>query len=157
MSKDELIDLLKTHKQTTAKKDLNLNEISKLKRDIEKIETDYSTNITPTYQEGSKSNQVSSKVENAVVKKDTRIVEIEEKIEQLEEENKELDYILNQVNIRLGSLKRLEKEIITDYYINEMDCKTIGIETYWRVINQTRSERTVARKIEEITEKMLKL
>lgn len=157
MSKEELIELLKKHKQTTAKKDLNLNEIKKLKRDIEKKKHDYSTSTTQTYQEGSRGNEVTSKVENAVVKKDERIIEMEETIKRLEEEIIDLDYELNQVNIRLGSLKRLEKEIITAYYIDEMDYKTIGIEVYWRVINQTRSERTVARKIEEITEKMLKL
>lgn len=157
MSKDELIELLKTYKQTEAKRDLNLNEINKLKRDIEKIEADYSTNMTPTYQEGSKSNQISSKVENIVIRKDARIGEKEERIKQLEEENEDLDYKLKKVDIRLGSLSRLQKEIITDYYINEMDYKTIGIETYWRIINQTRSEKTVARKIEEITEKILKL
>ena len=157
MSKDELIELLKTHKQTTAKKDLNLNEINKLNRDILKIKADYSINMTPTYQEGSKSNRTNSKVENAIVRKDERIAEKEEAIKRLEEENEELDYILNQVNIRLGSLTRLEKEIITDYYINQMGCRTIGMETYWRVINQTRSEKTVTRKVDEITEKLLKL
>lgn len=157
MSKEELIELLKMHKQMTAKRDLNLNEIDKLRRDIAKLEKSYEVKITPVYEEGSRSNQMSSKVENAVVRKEIKIIEKEEMIRRLEGENEELDYVLNQVNIRLGSLKRLEKEIITDYYINEMDYKTIGIETYWRVINQTRSERTVARKIDEITEKMLKL
>ncbi len=157
MNKDELIELLKTHKYTTAKRDLKLNEIEKLKRDIQKIETNYNVKITSVYQEGSKSNEVSSKVENMIVKKDNKIIEIQEEINKIEEEVKELNYVLSQVNIRLGSLKRLEKEIITDYYINEMDYKTIGIETYWRIINQTRSERTVARKIDEITEKLLKL
>lgn len=157
MSKDELIGLLKNYKQTMARRDLNLSEIDKLNRDIKKIEGDYCIKITTRYQEGGKSNRVCSDVENSVVKKDIRIIEMEEKIIGLEEENEELNYKLRQVDVRLGSLSRLEKEIMVDYYINEMDYKTIGIETYWKMINQTRSEKTVARKIEEITQKILKL
>lgn len=157
MSKEELIELLKTHKQTIAKKDLNLNEIGKLKRDIEKIEIDYSTNITPIYQEGSKSNQVSSKIENAVVKKDAKIIEIKEKIRQLEEENKELDYTLNQVNIRLGALTYTEKTVLTSRYIDEMEYDDIGNEVFYRIRHQTRSVDAIKKICKKALSKMLRL
>lgn len=157
MNKDELIELLKTHKQTTAKKGLNLNEINKLKRDIEKIKSDYNTSIVSTYQEGSKSNKVSSKVESAVLKKDERIIEKEEIIKRLEEEIIDLDYELNQVNIRLGSLSRLEKEIITAYYIDEMDYDEIGNDVFYHIKHQTRSRDTIKRTISQIMHKLAKL
>ena len=157
MSKEELIELLKKHKEKQSKKALRLEERQRLERRIAKIEADYETNMTPIYQEGGRGNQTTSKVENKILTKKEKIEEIEEQIKRIDEEIIELDYELNQVNIRLGSLSRLEKEIITAYYIDEMDYKTIGVEIYWQIINQTRSERTVARKIEEIMEKMLKL
>lgn len=157
MSKEELIRLLKTYKEKQSKKALRLEERQRLERRIAKIEADYETNMTPIYQEGGRGNQTTSKVERKILTKKEKIEEIEEQIKKIHEEIIDLDYELNQVNIRLGSLSRLEKEIITAYYIDEMDYKTIGVEVYWRIINQTRSERTVARKIEEITEKMLKL
>ena len=157
MSKDEIIKLLKTHKQKKAKKDLNLNEISKLNRDIKKIEADYSTNITPIYQEGSKSNQVSSKVENAVMKKDIRIIEKKEKIRQLEEEITELDYILNQVNIRLGALTYIEKTVLTARYIDEMEYDDIGNNVFYDIKHQTRSGDAIKKLCKKAVEKMLKL
>lgn len=157
MSKEEFIRLLKTYKGKQSKKALRLEERQRLERRIAKIEADYETNMTPVYQEGGRGNQTTSKVENKILTKKEKIEEIEEQIKRIDEEIIELDYELNQVNIRLGSLSRLEKEIITAYYIDEMDYKTIGVEIYWQIINQTRSERTVARKIEEIMEKMLKL
>ena len=157
MNRDEFIQLLKEYKINQAKKDLNLLEKKRLLKEIEKLQDDYNVNITPTYQEGSKGNQVTSKVENMVERKDSRINEKLARIEEIDKKNEELDDRLNMVNIRLGSLNRLEKEIITDYYINELDYKTIGIETYWRIINQTRSEDTVKRKIDKIMQKMLKL
>lgn len=157
MSKEELIELLGSHKEKQSKKALRLEEKQRLQRRIAKIEADYETSLTPTYQEGGRGNQTTSKVESKILTKKEKIEEIEEQIKKIDEEIIDLDYELNQVNIRLGSLSRLEKEIITAYYIDEMDYKTIGVEVYWRIINQTRSERTVARKIEEIMEKMIKL
>lgn len=157
MNKEELIGLLKTHREKESKKALRLEEKQRLQRKIAKIEVDYETSLTTTYQEGGRGNQTTSKVENKILTKKEKIEEIEQQIKIIDEEIVELDYELNQVNIRLGSLKRLEKEIITAYYIDGIDCRTIGKEVYWRIIEQTRSEKTVARKIEEIMEKLLKL
>lgn len=157
MSKEELIELLGSHKEKQSKKVLRLEEKQRLQRRIAKIEADYETSMIPIYQEGGRGNQTTSKVENKILTKKEMIEEIERQIEKIDEEIVDLNYELNQVIIRLGSLSRLEKEIITAYYIDEMDYKTIGVEIYWQMINQTRSERTVARKIEEIMEKMLKL
>ena len=153
MNKDELIELLRTHKQTSAKRDLNLNDIGKIKRDIKKIENDYSTNITPTYQEGSKSNEMSSKVESAVIRKDTRIIEKEEIIRKLEEENEDLNYILNQVNIRLGSLTYIEKTVLTSRYIDEMEYDYIGNKVFYEIKHQTRGEDAIKKICKKSTEK----
>lgn len=157
MSKEELIELLKTHNQTTAKKDLNINEINKLEREIKKAMNNYSTNIVSTYQEGSKSNKISSKVENAVIKKDTKVIEMEERIKQLEEENKELDYILNQVNIRLGALTYIEKTVLTSRYIDEMEYDDIGNNVFYRIKHQTRSVDAIKKICKRAINKMLSL
>jgi len=157
MSKEELIELLKTHKYTTAKKALNLNDINKLKRDIAKIEKNYNINITPVYQEGSKSNQVSSKVENVIVKKDMEIIEKEEMIKKLEEENEDLDYVLNQVNIRLGSLTYIEKTVLTARYIDEMEYDYIGNEIFYDIKHQTRGEDAIKKICKKALNKMSKL
>lgn len=157
MSKDELIELLKTHKQKTAKKDLNLNEINKLNRDIVKAEADYSISMTPTYQEGSKSNKISSKVENVIVRKDEKIIEMKEMIKHLEEENEELNYTLNQVNIRLGALTYIEKAILTARYIDEMEYDYIGNIVFYDIKHQTRGEDAIKKMCNRALEKILKL
>ncbi len=155
MSKEELIKLLKKHKQTTAKKGLNLNDIDKLKRDIEKIKRDYSTSTTQTYQEGSRSNEVTSKVENAVVRKDEKIIEKEEEIKRLEEEIIDLDYELNQVNIRLGALTYIEKTVLEARYIDEMEYDDIGNKVFYDIKHQTRSEDTIKKICKKALSKML--
>lgn len=157
MSKDEMIELLKSYKEKKAKKDLRLEEKRRLERDKKILENDYSTNTTPTYMEGGRSNQVSSKVESKICKKDSRILEIEKRINELDEEIEELNYYLNQVNIRLGSLNELENKIITAYYIDEQDYDYIGNITYYEVKHQTRSEETIKRMIGQIINKLTKL
>lgn len=157
MNKEELIDLLKEYKKNQAKKDLRILEKKRLLKAIGKIDDDYEVSITPIYQEGSKGNQVTSKVENKVVKKDEKVEDIEKRIKDLDEEIEDLDYKLKQIDIRLGSLKRIEKEVITAFYVDEMDPYDIGNDTYYRIKHQTRSEKTIKRMIEKITEKLLKL
>ena len=128
-----------------------------MNRDIKKIESDYSIKITPSYQEGGKSNQVCSRVENAVVKKDTRVVEMGDRIRELEEENKELDYILNQVNIRLGALTYTEKTVLMSRYIHEMEYDDIGNDVFYRIKHQTRSVDGIKKICKKALSKMLRL
>lgn len=157
MSKEELIELLKTYKGKQSKRALRLEERQRLERRIAKIEADYETNMTPIYQEGGRGNQTTSKVENKILTKKEKIEGIEEQIKRIDEEIIELDYELNQVNIRLGSLSRLEKEIITAYYIDNQDYNYIGNVTYYEVKHQTRSGDTIKRIITQILSKLTKL
>ena len=83
MSKEELIELLKTYKGKQSKRALRLEERQRLERRIAKIEADYETNMTPIYQEGGRGNQTTSKVENKILTKKEKIEGIEEQIKRI--------------------------------------------------------------------------
>lgn len=157
MSKEEIIDLLKTYKEKEARKSLRIQDKQSLQRRRAKIEVDYETNMTSIYQEGGKGNQTTSKVENKILMKKEKIEEITKQIKEINEEIVELDYELAQVNIRLGSLNELENKIITAYYIDNQDYNYIGNVIYYEVKHQTRSEETIKRMVAQILNKLTKL
>jgi hypothetical protein len=158
MNKEDIIELLKEHKQKEAQ--LKLKENAKKRKELnlqELKEIGYNPKITPTYSEGGKSNLVNSKVEQDVINLDEKISSLKKEIKELEKEIEILRLDVDEINIRLGALTYLEKELLTDYYINKMSLEDIGNITYYRVKHQTRSESTVKRKIETIIEKMSKI
>lgn len=157
MSKDELIELLGRHKEKEAKKALKERRIKQLEKEIKQLEEDYNTNIIPKFLEGGRSNETTSKVENKVCKKNNREQEIEEEIKKLKQEIDGLNYELDMVNIRLGSLNRLEKEIITARYIDKEDYHYIGNITYYNVKHQTRGEDAIKKIIEKIMNRLINL
>ena len=157
MSKEELIELLGKHKEKEAKKALKQNRIKQLEKEKESSKEDYNTNTTTNFMEGGRGNETTSKVENKVCKKDNREQEIEEEIKTLKQEIEKLDYELDQVNIRLGSLNRLEKEIITARYIDKEDYYYIGNITYYNVRHQTRGEEAIRKMIEKIMNRLTNL
>lgn len=155
MNREEIIETLKRYKEKQGK--LELKKLEKRKKEIKlkhKEEEEIKTSITQSYTQGSKTNQVSSKVENSVVKKSEKIEELKKEIKDLEKEIELLEIEVEEVNIRLGSLTYLEKEIITAYYIDEISYKDIGNITYYKIKHQTRSEDTIKRMIAKIIEKL---
>lgn len=158
MNKDEMIEMLKQFKTKEAQ--LKLKEIDFKKKTIELnkiMEEEYSINITPKYTEGSKSNEISSKVENAVIRKSAKIIELEEELKKLQEEIDVLKLDVEEINVRLGTLSYIEKEVLTDYYVNENKLEDIGNFTYYRLRQQTRSAKTIKRLIENAVNKLAKI
>ena len=158
MNKDEIISLLKQSKEKEAQ--LEMRKIEKRKKEIQLEylkQEEYKINITPAYTEGMKSNIISSKVEKLVINKDSEIERLEKEIKEIEKEIEllELDVKIN--NIVLGTLTYLEKEILIDYYVNEMSLTDIGNLTYYRIRQQTRGEKTIKRMIERAFYKLEKI
>lgn len=158
MSKDEIIELLKTYKEKQAK--LGLKKLEK-KRKLTQLknlkEEEINTKITQNYTEGGKTNQVSSKTENSIVKREERIANLREEIEVLDKEIEVLEIDVEEVDIRLASLTFLEKEIITAYYIDKFSYAEIGNLVYYRIKQQTRTEESIKKMIERIVKKLKKL
>lgn len=158
MSKDEIIELLKTYKEKKAK--LGLKKLEK-KRKLTQLknlkEEEINTKITQNYAEGGKTNQVSSKTENSIVKREERIANLREEIEALDKEIEVLEIDVEEVDIRLTSLTFIEKEIITAYYIDGFSYAEIGNLVYYRIKQQTRTEESIKKMIERIVKKLKKI
>lgn len=158
MSKDELIDLLKEFKKKEAQ--LKLKEIERKKKELlltELEEQEHEINITSTYTEGSKSNEIKSKVESTVVNRDEEINELKDEIKELDKEIDLLKLEVEEINVRLGMLNYIEKEILTDYYVNESKLEDIGNFTYYRLRQQTRGVKAIKRIIEKALKKMVEV
>ena len=80
-----------------------------------------------------------------------------EKIEELEADVRKLREKVDLIDDRLESLKYKEREILMAYYIDGRTAEDIGNNLYFRLFNQTRSNRHIQRIIEKATEKMLNL
>lgn len=158
MNKNEIIELLKNYKERQAKLDLKKNEKRRKEIQLERLkEEEYSINITPIYAEGGKGNGTNSKVESAVVNKSSDIEILEKELVNLGREIELLEIDLKDTDIRLGTLTYLEKEVLTDYLINEMTCSEIGNLTIYKIKRQTRSERTIREIIKKALEKLEKI
>lgn len=158
MNKNDIIELLKNYKERQAKLDLKRNEKRRKEIQLEKLkEKDFEINIVPNYSEGGKGNGTSSKTENAVVRKDSDIKSLEKELKELEREIELLELDVKDIDIRLGMLTYLEKEILVDYLINEMTYEEIGNLTYYKLRQQTRGEKAIKRIIEKAFSKLEKI
>lgn len=158
MQKEELIELLKTKKEKEGQLRLKENEKRRTEIKLKELEEeDYAIGMSPVYAEGSKGTKNDSKVENIVMNKDARFQELKLKIKQLDKEIELLRLEIDEVDVRLGCLSRLEKEILEDRFVNEMTLDDIAHETYYRVRRQTRTTKTINRIIENSLQKMAKI
>lgn len=157
MNRDEIIDLLKKSKTKEAK--LRLKEIEKQKKEIQlnELKKEYKINITPVFSEGGKGNAVNSKVESAVVNKYSDIEELEKEIKELKKEIEILSLEVEETNVRLGTLSYMEKEILTDYFVNGMSYEDIGNFTYYKIRQQTRGVKAIKRIIDRALDKLLEI
>lgn len=163
MTKEELVKLLKEHRENTAK--LKLKE--KEKRMYEKrlngcIEIENS--ITAAYgvnQDIHSQNQISNKVEKATLdsiqKTENMRKEAEEKIKELNPIIEELKSIVEEGKIRLEALYYKEREIITAYYVDNREAEEIGKNLYFRLYNRTCSAENIYRIVKKATKKLLEL
>ena len=158
MSKEELIELLRDYKENKAKLNIKLKELKNNRIKLKEI--DVETSITSSFginQDIHSKNQISNKVLKEIEENETKKEVAKEKIEELEADVRKLREKVDLIDDRLESLKYKEREILVAYYIDGRTAEDIGNNLYFRLFNQTRSNRHIQRIIEKATEKMLNL
>lgn len=158
MNKDELILLLKKYKENKAKLKLKLREKEGLLRRIESIkDITISASSTGINNDIHSKNAISDKVGNSATKNTDTTMELEQKLKEVEIEIKELEYKIEEIDIRLEALKKREREVLIDYYVEGNTYEQIGNITYYKLFGQTRSEKAIQKMVERATEKMFNL
>lgn len=163
MTKEELIQLLKEHRETVAKLKLRRKEKSNYEKILRrKVEIEAAISASNNINSDIRSkNKISDKVGNTVSESLDR-----EKIDKqkAKEEIKELEIIINElenkvkeVDIRLNSLYYKEREILTAYYVDHRTAEDICQRLYFKLFNRTCSPRYIRKVIQENTEKILNL
>lgn len=158
MSKEELIELLRDYKENKAKLNIKLKELKNNRIKLKEI--DVETSITSSFginQDIHSKNRISNKVLKKIEENETKKEVAKEKIEELEADVRKLREKVDLIDDRLESLKYKEREILVAYYIDGRTAEDIGNNLYFRLFNQTRSNRHIQRIIEKATEKMLNL
>ena len=158
MNKEELINLLKNYKENNAKLNIKLKELKTARINLKC--DDFETSTTSSLginQDIHSKNKISNKVLDKIEKNDERREVTKQKISDLEAEVRELREKVDTVKDRLDGLKYKEREILMAYYIDGRTAEDIGNNLYFRLFNQTRSNRHIQRIIENATNKMLNL
>lgn len=163
MTKEELIILLKEHKENVAKLRLRKKEKRYYENKLNAkphIETSISSSPGINADIRSK-NSISDKVGDAVVKELTKIEEEKEeakaKIAELEPIIQELEDKVEEAEIRLNCLYYKEREVLTAYYVENRTAEDISQNLYFKLFSRTCSPRYIRILIQESTEKILKL
>lgn len=158
MTKETLILLLKQYKENKAKLKLKLREKEKLLRRIEQLkDVTISAVSTEINNDIHSKNSISDKTGNSASNNIDKAKEYQEQLDILEQEIIELNDVIEEIDIRLDSLKYKEKQILIAYYIDGCTYEDIGNRVYWELFKQTRSERHIRRMIERCTEKIISL
>lgn len=158
MNKEELINLLKNYKENNAKLNIKLKELKTARINLKC--DDFETSTTSNFginQDIHSKNKISNKVLDKIEKNNERREVAKQKISNLEAEVRELREKVELVKDRLDGLKYKEREILMAYYIDGRTAEDIGNNLYFRLFNQTRSNRHIQRIIENATNKMLNL
>lgn len=158
MTREQLITLLKRYKENKSKLRLKLREKEKILRQLELIKEEELKSNENDVNSGIRSkNSISDKVGNFASKITDKENELKLELQALEKEIEELSSIVEEIDIRLDSLKYKEREILIAYYIDGCTYEDIGNRVYLKLFNQTRSDRHIRRMIERCTDKILNL
>lgn len=159
MTKDELIELLKSLKENKARLKIKLKELktSRIKlKDCEDVET----TLTASYginQDIHSKNKISNKVLQRIAQNDKKKKELKKEIENLEKIVRELRDKVETVEDRLEGLKYKEKQLLIAYYVEGRTYEEIGNQLYFQLFNQRRSWETIKKIVNKATKKMIKL
>ena len=151
MTKDQLILLLKNYKENRAKLKLKLREKESILRRIESLKN-VSLSVT-SYENNSdihSKNIITDKVGNKASNNLDTELDLKAELDKIENEIKDLNTIIEEVDIRLEALKRKEKEILIDYYV-EGNTYQIIADKY------NMSLRNVQNIVKKATEKIVKI
>lgn len=158
MTKEQLILLLKRYKENKAKIKLKLREKERILRDLESIkEVELKSSSNEINSDIRSKNSISDKVGNYATNNTDKENDLKLELQALEKEIIELNTMIEEIDIRLEALKYKEREILIAYYIDGCTYDDIGNRIYFKLFNQTRSERHIRRLIERCTEKILEL
>lgn len=158
MTREQLITLLKRYKENKARLRLKLREKERILRQLESIkEAEEKVNNKDVNSSIRSKNSISDKVGNFVSTNIDRESKLKLELEALEKEISELNAIVEDIDIRLDALKYKEREILIAYYIDGCTYEDIGNRVYFKLFNQTRSDRHIRRMIERCTDKILEL
>lgn len=164
MTKEELIQLLKDHKENVAKLKLRKKEKNSYERKLNakppKIEISMSsaTGINSDIRSKNKiSDKVGDTVVNAIAKYEKEQEEIRRKIADLNTIILELEEKVEEAEIRLNSLYYKEYEILNAYYVENRTAEDISQNLYFQLFSRTCSPRYIRTIIQESTEKILNL
>ncbi len=158
MTKELLILLLKGYKENKASLKLKLREKEKILRKLEEIkEVELKSNITEINGDIHSKNSISDKVGNVASNNIELEADLNKKLNTVEEDINEISSNIEEVDIRLESLKYKEKQVIIAYYIEGCTYEDIGNRVYLNLFNQTRSARNIQNIVDKATEKMAKI
>lgn len=158
MTREQLITLLKRYKENKSKLRLKLREKEKLLRQLESIKEAEIKSGDNDINSGIRSkNSISDKVGNFASNTIDKENDLRLELKALEKEILELSTTVEEIDIRLDALKYKEREILIAYYIDGCTYEDIGNRVYFKLFNQTRSERHIRRMIERSTSKILEL
>jgi hypothetical protein len=157
ITKDQLILLLKDYKSNTAKKELKELELSCVIRQIADIEDKEPSTTSIIDGQPHAKGGIGDKVGDMAIKRVDMTRELTDKSKELQKEIDTLDYSIKQIDIRLKSLKDKEREILIAYYIEGITADDIGNRVYYKLYQQTRSDRAIKSIIERATNKMLQI
>lgn len=158
MTREQLITLLKRYKENKARLKLKLREKERILRQLESIkEAEEKVSNNDINSSIRSKNSISDKVGDFVGRKIDKESELKHELEVLEKEIDELSTVVEEIDIRLDALKYKEKEILTAYYVDGCTYEDIGNRVYFKLFNQTRSDRHIRRMIERCTDKILEL
>ncbi len=159
MTKQELIELLKSYKENKAKLNIKLKELKLARIKLKSCE-DIDTSLTTSYginQDIHSKNKITNKVLQKIENNDKRKQELKQEIEDLEEIVKSLRDKVEAVDDRLEGLKYKEKQLLIAYHIDGRSYEEIGNQLYFQLFNQTRNWETIKKIIDKATSKMINL
>ena len=140
MTKEVLVLLLKNYKENKAKLKLKLREKENILRKIEKLK-EITLSVTK-YEDNSdihSKNMISDKVGKQAINNADSGFDLQQTLSKVNDEIDKLNTKVEEVEIRLECLKRKEREILVDYYIEGNSYEHIGNITYHNLFGQTRS------------------
>ena len=158
MTREQFILLLKSYKENRAKLKLKLREKENILRRKEKLKD---TTISVTNYENNNDihskNIISDKVGKQAIYNADLEKDLQKELDKVEDEIKEINTKIEEVDIRLEGLKKKEKEILVDYYIEGNSYEHIGNITYHNLFGQTRSADCIKKMIKKSLGKISKL
>ncbi len=161
MTREDLIKLLKEYRENKSKLRLRKRELEKeTNKWINNLHPELENGITNTYginQDIRSKNSISNKIENAIIISEEKRLESLKKREELKEEIKRLENLVEEAEIRLESLYKKEREILTAYYVDNRDAEEIGRNLYFTLYNRTCSAENIYRIVKKATKKLLEL